>query len=893
MSGALPEDAAGMAPQDAGRRLVLKSAAAGLAALQTLPAWADGERQPDAELPLAEGLLQITALDDAAVRVRVLPREAAGQAAPPSRVLLPGRTPLRLRRSAHDGIVRWSLPQLQVELDTANGALRFLDGRGRLLLAETPGTRRLLPGTLGGEAVLAVEQAFDAPADEHLYGSGCFQDGALDLRGHPRRLTQVNTQISLPFLLSSRGYGLLWHQAGMAELNTPPDTLTLHKTLVDGNAQLVDVTTTVGNGQVVRHVATFEGSFSTQTAGRHAFLLDVGRSMGSRHHVEVDGHVVISIENHWLPPTAGFVVDLPAGEHQVKVLANDDDAPVLHHGPELARTHWRTPVAEALDYVVIAGSAAEVMAAYRRIAGAAPMLPRWAYGYIHCRERFTSSDEILATTREFRRRRLPVDVMVQDWQYWGRHGWNAMRFDEAQYPDPAALVRELHALDARLMLSVWAKIGRETELGREFAAAGHYIDGTDWVDFFDPRATEHYVQREQERLGAYGIDAWWQDATEPENDDLAGRRTAAGLGDRVRNAFPWQVTHAVYEHQRRAMPGPRVMILTRCAFPGQQRHAAATWSGDIGNDWDTLKRQIPAGLGMAAAGYAYWTVDAGGFFRPGEGQYTDRAYHERLLRWLQYATFLPLQRVHGYQTRTEFWHYGPEVEAQSRRWLELRYRLLPYVYGLAADVTRHGLPMMRPLVFDFAQDAQALAQAHAYMFGAALHVAPVFAADVATWPVYLPATPGGWVDFWTGEHREGGRVHDVPAPLERMPLHLRAGSILPLGRVLQSTAQARVDDVLDLFVVPGRDGAYELYEDAGLDYGYERGASSLIRMHWDDRRGVLRLDARKGRYPGMAAVRRLRVHRVGPGQVPLDHGAGVGIDYDGRAVAVSVARSRG
>ena len=879
------------------RRDALKSAAAGVAVLNTFEAFAAAPKDAAVvELRLPEGVLQMTALDERAVRVRVVPIEDAGRPAPPSLVLMAARNLPRWRRSERDGVVRLSLPALHVEVDTVTGSLRFLDRNGRLLLAEQPGSRRLVPGRLGDEAVLSVEQGFDSPADERLFGTGCFQDGALDLRGRPRRLTQVNLQISLPFVLSSRGYGLLWHQGGMSELNTPTETLPLKRTLADGQAAVVDVTTTAGNAKVERRDAVFEGRFTTDAAGQHAFLLDVGRAMGSRHHVEIDGKVVIDVTNAWLPPTAGFLADLPAGEHRVRVLGADGDVPALHHGAVQPRMMWRSTVAEALDYAVIAGpTAAEVMAGYRRIAGAAPMLPRWAYGYIHCRERYTSSAELLQNTEEFRRRRLPMDVIVQDWQYWGPHGWNAMRFDEAHYPDPAALVRGLHALDARLMLSVWAKIGRETELGKDFAARGYYIPGTDWVDFFNPKAAAYYASQQNERLGAFGIDAWWQDATEPENDDLVGRRTAAGAGERVRLTYPWHVTHAVYEGRRRAANDQRVMILTRSAFPGQHRHAAATWSGDIGNDWDTLKRQIPAGLNMAAAGYAYWTVDAGGFFRPGESQYTDPAYHERLVRWLQYATFLPLQRVHGYVSRTEFWHYGDAVEAQARSWLELRYRLQPYLYGLAADVTRRGLPIMRPLVFDFASDPRALDQVHAYMFGAALHVAPVFASNVPTWPVYLPETPGGWVDFWSGEYRAGGRSHDVPAPLEQMPLHLKAGSILPMGPVLQSTAQARPDDVWDIYVVPGSDGSYELYEDAGLDNGYEKGAFSIVRMSWDDRRGVLRLAARSGSYPGMAPTRRLCVHRVAPGRAPgqadasaasAASAAGVAVDYDGRATTV-------
>jgi alpha-D-xyloside xylohydrolase len=516
------------------------------------------------------------------------------------------------------------------------------------------------------------------------------------------------------------------------------------------------------------------------------------------------------------------------------------------------------------------------------------MMPRWAYGYIHCRERFHSSHEIFDTLREFRRRKLPVDVMVQDWQYWGRHGWNAMRFDEAHYPDPAALVRDVHELNGRLMLSVWARIARDTELGRATAAAGHYIDGTDWVDFFDPKAAAFYWNHQRERLLKLGIDAWWQDATEPENDDLVGRHTAAGRGERVRLAYPWHVTRTVYEGQRQALPNQRVMIMTRSAFPGQQRHASATWSGDIGNDWDTLKRQIPAGLNMAAAGYAYWTVDAGGFFRPGDGQFTDKAYQERFLRWFQYATFLPLQRVHGYMTDTEFWRYGEKVESVSRQYLELRYRLLPYLYSVAHEVHAKGAPIMRPLVFDFPDDPQALDQAHSYLFGRALHVAPVVAPGVSSWPVYLPQSVGGWVDFWTGERRAGGRTHDVASPLERIPLHLRAGSIVPLGPVLQSTAEA-TGEVMDLFIVPGRDGTFDLYEDDGLDYAYEKGGSSVIRMTWDDKRGVLKLAPRRGRFDGMLKTRRFRLHRVGPGRTPLQSAPLQELVYTGRSAEVQLA----
>ena len=875
------------------RRQALQAALAGAAVPLTASAapltTSQPSRVPEWQLASPQGTLRISALSDRAMRVRFLPPQAATQEPPASLMLLAGHTPPPLKLTPGVSTTGLALPAIRCEVDHGTGALRFFDRHGSPLLDEAPGSRRLTPSRLGDEPVFIAEQAFESPAGERLYGTGCFQDGAMDLRGLPRRLTQVNTQISLPFLLSSRGYGLLWHNNGMAELNTPQLQVALTRAGVDGKAELVDVTTTTGNAQVERKAVRFEGSFRTEAAGRYAFLLDVGRSMGSRHSVEIDGKPCIEVSNLWLPPTVGFIADLAAGEHRVRVQADEQDKPSLHFGPAQARTTWRSPVAEAIDYVVIAGpSADEVLEGYREISGATPMMPRWAYGYIHCRERFHSSEEIVDTLREFRRRKLPVDVMVQDWQYWGRHGWNAMRFDEAHYPDPAALMRDVHGLNARFMLSVWSKIARDTELGRATAAAGHYIDGTDWVDFFDPKAAAFYWNQQRERLLSLGIDAWWQDATEPENDDLVGRRTAAGRGERVRLAYPLHVTRTVYEGQRAALPNQRVMIMTRSAFPGQQRYAAATWSGDIGNDWETLKRQIPAGLNMAAAGYAYWTVDAGGFFRPGDGQYTDQAYHERFLRWFQYATFLPLQRVHGYMTDTEFWRYGDKVEAVSRQYLELRYRLLPYLYSVAHEVHAKGAPIMRPLVFDFPNDPQALDQAHSYLFGRALHVAPVVAPGVSTWPVYLPQSAGGWVDFWTGERRTGGRVHDVPSPLERIPLHLRAGSILPLGPVLQSTAEA-TGEVIDLVIVPGRDGAFDLYEDDGLDCAYEKGGSSVIRLTWDDRRGVLRLAPRQGRFEGMLKTRRFRLHRVGAGRPPLQSAPLQELVYSGRGTEVRLA----
>ncbi|WP_052012760.1 glycoside hydrolase family 31 protein [Asticcacaulis sp. AC460] len=864
------------------RRHVLMGGAALLSFAATRAAAGVKARHPDHVAVTPDGTLQIFALTDAAFRVRFVP--GAGTLTAPDTLLLPQQQRPKVRQK-NGATVRLRLPAIGCEID-AEG-LRFYDRDGRLLLSETPGGRRLTPSKLGDEDVFIAEQTFDSPPGEHIYGTGCFQDGALDLRHLPRRLTQVNTQISLPVILSSQGYGLLWLNGGKSDLNPVSRQVRLSRVEVGAQAQ-VDVTTGAGNASIARTEAVFEAEIALATAGRYAFQLDIGRKMASRHHVEIDGKVYSDLTNLWLPPTTSFLADLEAGKHKIRVIANADDAPSLWFDTVRDQTVWRSDVAEAIDYVVIAGPEAEnIMETYRQLSGETPLMPKWAYGYIHCRERFKSSQEILDNAREFRRRKLPVDVMVQDWQYWGKHGWNAMRFDEAHYPDPAGLVKNLHGMDMRLMLSVWSKVDRKAELGKAMAEKGFYIPDSDWIDFFNPQASAFYWQNQSERLAALGIDAWWQDATEPENDDLVGRQTHVGKGEHVRLTYPLQVSRTVYEGQRRDYPDRRVFTLTRSAFLGQQRYAAATWSGDIGNDWETLKRQIPAGLNMAAAGYPYWTVDAGGFFRPGPSQYTDTAYHERFIRWFQYATFLPLQRVHGYMTDTEFWRYGETVEGVARDYLNLRYRLFPYIYSLASVAHRKGTPLIRPLVFDFREDARALDQKHSYMFGPGLLVAPVLEPGVAQWPVYLPPSQGGWYDLWSGIQRAGGETHQVASPLAQIPVHVRAGTILPLGPVVQSTAEIS-DQPIDLAVFPGRDGAFELYEDDGLTYGYEKGASSTVRINWKCDRRELVIGARKGRFDGMAERRLFRVHVVSPDHPPLLPGQGVEVTYTGRAITVSL-----
>ena len=825
------------------------------------------------------GNLTVTPIAEGALRVRCAP---ASTVAPESLVLIHQENNVRFSVHSTAGSESLTTARLTAVFDRKTGALRFSDPKGRILLEEAPGGRSVRPSTDQGEATLIAEDRFRSPAGEHLFGSGQFQDGFLDIRDLPRRLTQVNTQISIPFLFSSKGYGLLWHNYGLTDLNPTTSRLELKREAV-GSTTTDAVTTTEGTRNVRRTAAAFVGDFEAGAAGRYAMMLDVGQAMARRYHVEIDGKVVVDFANQWLPPTTSWFLELTPGKHHARVEGGTTDQPVLSWRLSAPETVLRSPVSYGIDYVVFAGSTGdEIIAAYRTVTGDAPLLPLWAYGFIQCRERYTSSDDILENAREFRARKLPMDVMVQDWQYWGKYGWNAMQWDEAHYPDPAALVRQLHELHARLMVSVWSRIEPTSVVGKEFAEKNWFLPGTQWVDFFNPEARALYWKEFSSRMVSLGIDAWWMDATEPENDALAGQKTFAGPGDRVRLIYPLLVTKTVNEGQRKDAPDKRVLILTRSAFPGEQHYGAATWSGDIGNDWETLRRQIAAGLNFSVTGLPYWTTDTGGFFRPGAGQYNDAGYHERFLRWLQFSTFSPLMRVHGYQTNTEPWRYGSEVEAEARQYLEMRYRLLPYIYSQAAEITFHGSTLMRPLVMDFPRDERALAEKYEFMFGPSLLVAPVLQPGAKEWAVYAPAAPGGWFDWWTEKKIGGGIAAPQDAPLSKIPLLVRAGSIVPWGPVEQYTDENRSGQ-LELRVYPGADASFTLYEDEGVNYAYESGARATISFKWDDRTHTLSIGDRKGTYPGMIANREFTVHLAGTSASSDER-----VQYAGRKVSLAL-----
>lgn len=628
----------------------------------------------------------------------------------------------------------------------------------------------------------------------------------------------------------------------------------------NGQAITVNVTSTTGNKQEVRNINAFMAELELSESGYYSILLDVGQKMARKHYLSIDGQNLVDVNNIWLPPTTSLIVKLEKGKHKLEVQGNQNDQPMLYWRKVTNETVFRSPVAQALDYTVFAGNADEVIGSYRRLSGNAPMMPLWAMGYIHCRERYNTQAEVLENASGFRERKLPIDVIVQDWQYWGKYGWNAMCFDEEKYPDPAEMVRKLHEKNIKLMISVWSKVAAKSELGKQMKAKGYYIPGSDWVDFFNPDAAAFYWRNFSEGLlQPYSIDAWWQDATEPENDGLHNRKINKGQtpGEVYRNVYPIFVNKTVYEGLRKDAPHKRTMILTRSGFSGMQRYAAATWSGDVGHDWETFRRQIAGGLSMMASGLPWWTYDAGGFFRPGN-QYTDKAYQECFLRWLQASTFFPLMRVHGYMSQTEPWHYGKEVEEITAKYIHLRYSMLPYIYSQAAAVSFKGSTMMRPLVMDFPADRQALEQNHQFMFGKSLLVAPVTAPSVNKWRVYLPENASGWIDFWSGKKYEGGQTVDVEVNLAKIPLFVRGGSIFPMSFGKQYASE-KIDQPMEIRIYQGNDASFTLYEDEGDNYNYEKGQYSTIEIKWNEDKKTLVIDNRKGSFDSMDRYRKFNI----------------------------------
>lgn len=811
------------------------------------------------DMPFGDGTLTIIPLHDNAVRIRYAEGEIINEM--PELVYEATEDKVRFKVKEEAGKTVLQMDRMLLTVDPAAQTVTACNAEGETVFTAT--AHQLKEAQVQGEATREASLTLASPQDEYLYGLGQFQDGYLNVRGLTRRLTQVNTQIAVPFLISNKGYGILWNNYGLTDFNPADNKVVMEREEGEGEARRVNVTSTEGGRWEVRRNNNFSGTIEIPESGTYTILLDVGQKMARRHNLSIDGQTVIELRNSWLPPTTSIIIDLQAGTHTLKAELERGDQPMIYFKKVEDNTVFRSPVAECVDYTIFTGSADEIIGSYRAVTGEVPMLPAWALGYIHCRERFKSQDELLTTARRFRAEGIPLDLIVQDWQYWGKYGWNAMKFDEEHYPNPTEMVSELHDMNMQLMLSVWSKIDPASEVGKEAQESGYYIPETTWIDFFDQEAAGFYWKNFSEKLLPIRIDAWWQDATEPENDDLEGRRIMKGAepGERYRNIYPNMVNKTVYEGLRQDDPGRRAMIFTRSGFSGIQKYGAVLWSGDVGNDWQTLRYQISAGLNFVATGLPWWTYDAGGFFRPRD-QYSNPEYIERLIRWVQAGTFLPLMRVHGYMSDTEPWNYGPEAQKIITDYINIRYKLMPYIYSETAQVTLDGSTFMRPFVFDFPDDEEALKQNTSYMFGPSLMVSPVVESGVTECKVYLPKNDAGWYDWWTGEKLEGGKYVSAQVDIEKIPVYAKGGSIVLTGPQKQYVAE-KTDKPVVINVYPGADASFTMYEDEGTNYNYENGAYSTIGMTWDDAGRKLTIGKRSGSFEGMEKEREFVVNVLG------------------------------
>lgn len=523
------------------------------------------------------------------------------------------------------------------------------------------------------------------------------------------------------------------------------------------------------------------------------------------------------------------------------------------------KTKWTSEVGNRVSFFVIAGkNVDEIYSGYRLLTGATPMLPKAAYGYIQCKQRYSSQAEVMAVAKGYRERHLPADILVVDWFYYSKMG--QLDFIPAEWPDPAAMNRQLHDMGFQTMISVWPRFtegSRYYDLLRQKGWFLHLADGTPTnglpydragsdIDTTNPEAARWFWNTIRDNIISKGFDAIWADETEP---DLPpnGSYFFVGPGTRYFNIYPLVHTAAIYDGYRRDVKH-RALILSRDAYLGAQRNGTMFWSSDIYPTWDTLKRQIPTGLDFAASGMAYWTDDIGGWeYLPAEhhpahpplldpsdardnvGGYDD--YPELYTRWFEYASFLPIFRAHGSRRYNEVWSYGKQAEPILEKYLRLRYQLLPYIYSLAHNTNQTGAPYMRALFMDFPDDPKVADLRDEYMFGPAFLVAPVIDQGQATREVYLPAG-ADWYNFWTNERLHGGQTVKVEAPIDTLPLFVRAGSIVPLGQAIESTRE--VQKIAKVRVYPGANAEFALYQDDGQTYAYEKGASTTTVLRWDD-----------------------------------------------------------
>jgi len=824
-----------------------------------------------------------------------------------------------------DSEIVLSTSKVTVKVHREKGTIAFYNANGQLILEETAEDSKIItPAEVMGEKTHHIQQIFNSPADEAFYGLGQHQNNIMNYKGHDVDLWQYNIVVALPFLVSSKNYGILWDNNSRTKFGDIRDyqsllTLKLYdkegkeggltaeyfeksnfKTLLTSRREprieyeFIDVHDTFPeNFNINTGSIRWSGEIECRETGVHKFRLY------SSNYIKMwlNGELVVNAwRQNWLPWTHLLRLPMEAGKrYSIKIewIPNGGFIGLKHLGPkeELYKNSLSlySEVADGIDYYFIYGdNPDEVIKGYRTITGKATMMPKWAMGLWQCRQRYQTQEELLSVIREFRKRKIPLDNIVQDWFYWEEDKWGSHEFDSTRFPDPDGMVRELHDnLNTRIMISVWPKFYVGTEHYEEFKEQGWLYmrnvekEQKDWVGpgyvstFYDPyskAARDLFWEQINEHLFSKGFDAWWLDCTEPDIQSNLSRNetrlrmhpTAMGTGARYRNTYSLVNSKGIYESQRETKPDQRVFILTRSAFPGQQRYAAATWSGDVAARWYDLEAQITAGLNFCLSGIPYWTTDVGGFSV--ESRYMDAKgedlaeWRELMTRWFQFAGFCPILRVHGEYPYREIFYVAPPDHPAYQSMLyydKLRYRLMPYIYSLTGMVTQRDYTIMRALVMDFGYDEKVLNIGDQFMFGPALLINPVTKYKVRKRAVYLPDGPG-WYDLKSGKYFSGGKTVIASAPYKDIPIFVKEGSIIPFGPEIQYSTEKPADPLI-LYVYTGKDANFELYEDENVNYNYEKGAFSIIPFKYDEKTRTLIIGKRQGEFQGMLKERTIHV----------------------------------
>ncbi len=709
--------------------------------------------------------------------------------------------------SVIDSVLTIATKKLKVLLDLKTGAVSYTSPDNNALLKEIAGSSSFIPKEDIGKSTFAVKQSFQLDEDEYIYGLGQLQNGKMSQRNQTVKMIQSNKDTFVPFILSNKGYGMYW----------------------------------------------------------------------------------------------------------------DNYSPTVFSDTPKA-TSFDSEIGDCIDYYIMIGHNADAVIGHMRdLTGQVPLMPYWTFGYWQSKERYKSQEETVSIVKKYRDLGVPIDGIIQDWQYWGdNYHWNAMQFLNPEFPDPQKMVDDIHNLNAHIIISIWSSFGPKTEQYKELNEQNMLLDFYTWpmsgkdvwppdMDFpsgvkvydpYNPTARDIYWKYLKNGLLTYGFDGWWMDSTEPDHMEFKtsdlDQNTYLGSFRSVRNAYPLMTVGGVHTHQRQELTNKRLFILTRSAFAGQQRYAANSWSGDVITDWDVLRKQISAGLNFSLTGIPYWNSDIGGFFVWNfPGGYTNKAYHEIYVRWMQFGAFCPMMRSHGTDTPRELWHYGKEGDwtyDALKKMIHLRYSLLPYIYSNSWEITTKNSSIMRALVMDFPNDKKALDINNQYMFGKNILVCPVtdpmyvkyrkedykYIAEgedfstVKTTAIYLPAHQK-WFDFWSGELLEGGQTIKRKAPIDIIPLYIKAGSIIPFGPQVQYANEKK--DELIVRIYPGADASFTFYDDERDNYNYENGNYATIDMKWHEKTQTFVLEAQNGSYKGQPKHRTITLVKVGQSN-------GIGLPYN-------------